>query len=280
MKIRHAAALCLLALLGGCASWRKKGVSVRPPQKVRVALLPLDLDFKVKKPADLETVVSTQTAASSQKRLEAEALKARLTGTLADAFEVRLSSSYLFSPLARPDVARALADLDLSASSSLSAEQYRRLAGKLGADAVLRVRVHGYGRIKTSWLWLLWGSSFGEGAAQGVAVAEAAGNVWAAVGVAAEEVAQEGFEWFGGGYLLDRFYAPVILEGDLYSGATGRKLWGRWFIVTSNKKAVKKLPAAEQKKKEVRLLLTFDKARDAMVKALEKAALKNEQAGG
>ncbi len=276
MARRLALFLPLLVVLGGCASWRRQGLSVNPPAKLRVAVLPLILDFKVKKLADLETVSSSSTLSAAQQRAQAESLQAALEGSLADAFEVRLSSSYLFSPIPRQDVEKAMLALDISTSTDLSQKQYALLARKLGADAVLRVKVHGYGRIRESWLFLLWASSFGEGAAQGVIVAEAAANVWAAVGVASEEVLQEGVEWFGGGYLFDRFYAPVILEGDFYSGKTGKNLWGRWFVVTENKKAVKKLPRAQQKRKEVRLYLTFQKARDAMIKGLEKAALKNE----
>lgn len=252
-------------------------MSVFPPDKLRIAIVPLELDFKAKKPADLETVSSSSTATAAMQKRQAESMKARLKEDLASLFEVRVSSSYLFIPISHLDVEKAMAALNISTSAALSPVQYQELAQSLKADVLLRVRVHGYGRIKTSWLWLLWGSSFGEGAVQGVVVAEAAANVWAAVGVAAEEVIQEGFEWFGGGYLFNRFYAPVILEGDLFSGKTGKKLWGRWFVVTENKKAVKKLPEAEQKRKEVRLLLTFQKARDAMVKKLERAALKNEE---
>ncbi len=271
--------LSAFVLLAGCASWRKQGVGVFPPAKVRVAILPLDLDFPAKRPEDLASIASSSMTAS-QRIAEAAAMKARLRETLTDAFETRFSSSYVFTPVPRADVDAALAELRRNSSTTFSPQQYRQLARRLHADAVLSVRVHGYGRIKASWLWLLWSASFIEGGAQGAIVAEAAGNVWAAVGVAAEEVAQEGFEWFGGGYAFNRFYAPVILEGDLYSGATGKNVWGRWLVITENKKAVKKLPKPEQKKKEVRLLLTFDKACDAMVRGLEKAALKNEQTSG
>lgn len=268
--------LFLLAALSGCASWQKQGVQIAPPQKLRVVVLPLALDFPVKRPSDLETVTSSETVSAAEQGLQTGALKARLNDELAAAFELRVSSSYLFSPVPRAEVAQSLAELGLSTAAALSSSDYRQIAQRLRADVVLRVRVHGYGRIKTSWLLLLWGSSFVEGGAQGVAVAEAAANVWAAVGVAAEEVLQEGVEWLGGGYLFNRFYAPVIIEGDLYSGATGRRLWGRWYAVTKNKKAAKQLPKVEQRRKEVLLLLTFEKARDEMIKKLETAALKNE----
>lgn len=270
--MRRSLILVSVALLCACASWRRKGLSVSPPRKIRVAVLPLELDFKVKRPEDLETVVSTGT--TRRRREEGEALKAALARSLGEDFALRVSSSYLFTAIRPVDVESAMESLGLSTAAAASESDYPRLARALGADALLRVRVHGYGRVKASWLWMLWGSSFGEGAAQGVIVAEAAANVWAAAAVAAEEVAQEGVEWFGGGYLFDRYYAPVVLEGDLYA-ANGRKLWGRWFVVTRNKRAVKRLPDAERRKKQARLLLTFDKARDELMRSLEKAALKN-----
>lgn len=275
--LRICPGLLLLVIFSGCASWRKHGVRVPPPQKLRVAILPLDLDFKVKSPADLETVVSSGTVAKSEQKRQADAIKARLKEELAAAFELRVSSSYILSPISHVDVERAMVALNISTTAALSPTQYQELARNLNADAVLRVKVHGYGRIKKSWLLFLWGTSFVEGGAQGVVVAEAAANVWAAAAVAAEDVVQEAFEWFGGGYLFNRYYAPVIIEGDLYSGRTGKNIWGRWFVVTKNKKAAKKLSKAEQKKREVLLFLTFQKARDEMIKKLEKTVLKNEE---
>lgn len=274
--LRRLAAGFLLILLSGCASWKKQGVSVIPPEKIRLAVLPLEMDFSVGSPADIATVAKSTATASERKKL-AQAMKVRLNEELDKDFDTRVSSSYVFSPIPFADVEKALASLSLTTASAPSPGQYQELARRLKADALLRVRVHGYGKIKTSWLMLLWASSFGEGAAQGVAIAAAAANAWAGAAVAAEEVLQEGFEWFGGGYLFDRFYSPVVLEGDLYSGKTGKNIWGWWFIDTDNKEAVKKLPKAEQKKKQVRLLLTFEKTRDDMMQKLEKVAFKNEE---
>ncbi len=274
---KHELALLAVVAFSGCASWQKQGVSVAPPKKIRLAVLPLKLDFSVKNPAELATVAKS-TATSAERKNQARAMKARLGEELDKDFELRVSSSYVFSPVPDADVDQAMASLHLSTSAEPTPKQYQELARSLKADALLRVVVHGYGKIKTSWLLLLWASSFGEGAAQGVVIAEAAANVWAGAAVAAEEVLQEGLEWFGGGYLFDRYYAPVILEGDLYSGKTGKNIWGWWFVDTENKKAVKKLPKAEQKKKEVRLLLTFEKARDEMMQKIERAAVSNEEA--
>ena len=266
----------LLILLSGCASWKKQGVSVIPPEKIRLAVLPLEMDFSVSSPADIATVAKSTATASERKKL-AQAMKTRLNETLNKDFELRVSSSYVFTPIPFADVDKAMASLNFSTTPAPSPKQYHDLARRLKADALLRVRVHGYGKIKKSWLMILWASSFGEGAAQGVVIAAAAANAWAGAAVAAEEVLQEGFEWFGGGYLFDRFYAPVVLEGDLYSGKTGKNIWGWWFIDTDNKEAVKKLPKAEQKKRQVRLLLTFEKTRDDMMQKLEKVAFKNEE---
>ncbi len=268
--------VALLLLLSGCASWKKQGVSVTPPEKIRLAVLPLELDFSISNPADIATVAKS-TATSAERKKLAQALKAPLNEALDKDFELRVSSSYVFSPIPSSDIDKAMASLSLSTAADPSPRQYRELARRLKADALLRVRVHGYGKIKTSWLMLLWAGSFGEGAAQGVVIAAAAANAWAGAAVAAEEVLQEGLEWFGGGYLFDRFYAPVVLEGDLYSGKTGKNIWGWWFIDTDNKEAVKKLPKADQKKKQVRLLLTFEKTRDDMMQRLEKVAFKNEE---
>ncbi len=137
------------------------------------------------------------------------------------------------------------------------------------------VRLTGYGRLKREWIVWLIGSGVGEGVAQGVVVARATAN--AALGVAAmlEEIGQEVLTWGGGSHLFNEHYSPVILEGRLVSAADGKKLWSDTAFSSIDKKALKKLPPDEQKKKEVQLEVTAEKTERDLVGDLEQAVKKH-----
>lgn len=90
-----------------------------------------------------------------------------------------------------------------------------------------------------------------------------------------EEVAQEVLTWGGGSHLFNEHYSPVILEGRLVSTFDGKTLWSDTAFSSIDKKALKKLPEDEQKKKVVQLKVTTDKTEHELVASLEKAVQKH-----
>ncbi|MDQ6972945.1 MAG: hypothetical protein Q9M30_09870 [Mariprofundaceae bacterium] len=98
-------------------------------------------------------------------------------------------------------------------------------AGRHGADMMLAVDVAGYGRVKRKWILLMAGSGLIEGVAQGVATAGVSGNPLLGAGVAAEEIASESLTWIGGGWLWNKYLAPVTLEGRMWRVHDGRLVW-------------------------------------------------------
>ncbi|MDE2290488.1 MAG: hypothetical protein KGL53_00285 [Elusimicrobia bacterium] len=243
--------LLLLAAVfaAGCASWQRHGVSLLPPAKLRVAVPVPRFAVRIRRLRDVMSVPKGAEAGTPQEIARStEALAAAMQRS----FEVRLSSSYFFTPV------------PTSAAH----------------DATLEVTVLGYGRIKRSWVWLLLGSGVVEATSQSVIVIEATGSAPAAMAVGAEEAAQELAEDVGGVFLFDRYFTPVVLKAELVSAKDGKVLWRRWALGTRDRKAFKKLPPAERAKKEERLRIVFRDARDALVRKLEKTALRNEPAPG
>ena len=94
-----------------------------------------------------------------------------------------------------------------------------------GADIAIAVDVAGYGRVKRKWILIMAGSGLIEGVAQGVATASVTGNPLLGAGVGAEEIASESLTWLGGGWLWDKYLAPVTLEGRMWRVRDGRLVW-------------------------------------------------------
>jgi hypothetical protein len=234
------------ALLAGCASWAERGVPIAPPRKLKVAVLPVSFGVRIRKMTDIETVPKGTRPPRGREEAEISSATAALSDAMRASFADGLDKSWYF----------------------------RTVASTADADAVLRVTVLGYGRIKRSWVFLLLGSGMVEGAVQGVAVAEAAGSVPAAIGVAGEEALQETVEDVGGVFLFDRWFTPVFLKAELVS-PKGRVVWRGWAWGDRDRKGVKKLPQAGRRLKQKRLWLVFAKAETSLLRKLGKAAARN-----
>lgn len=272
--VRRAGLLLVLAF-GGCATWSKHGVSPRAPEKIRVAVLPVQVDVRIKRLQEIRTVAKPPPSAPEEKELIRTEMSAAADAITRD-LDGGLGASYFFEVAADSDVRAALAAAGLSASTAaLTGAQVEELGKALDVQAVLATRLAGYGAIKKSWLFYLIGSGLVEGLAQGAAAAAVIGNPWAAVGIGAEEAAQETAEWLGGAYLFDAIYSPVILEARLSSVSDGGVLWSGTELASSNHKAVKALAKADRAKKELRLRLTAQKAAAALVKAINRKAWSN-----
>lgn len=138
------------------------------------------------------------------------------------------------------------------------------------ADAILEPNVAGYGKLKRRWLFWLIGSGVVEGAAEGALLAPVAGP-WAAVGVAAEEAAQETVEWGGGAFAFNRIFTPVIIEARLRSGKDGAEIWTKSVLASRDRKALKAYSQEQRKDRTLRLMLTARKAARELAERLAKA---------
>lgn len=274
-----ALAFLFLPLLSACATWSRHGVAANPPEKIRIAVLPVKIAVRVKRMSTIKTVPKGE-ALPNEPRLIDQEMRAA-ADDITTALEARLSSSYFFTVIADSEVRRALASEGLdSATATLTSAQFQSFGRALGAQAVLATDLSGYGSIKKRWLFYLIGSGLLEGAAQGAVVATAVSSPWVAVGVAAEEMTSETLEWGGGAYLFGRFWSPVILEGRLISTADGKTVWSKTALESGDRKAVKALPKDERNKRELRLRLTARKAAAVLVKKLDRRAWANLEAAG
>ena len=140
---------------------------------------------------------------------------------------------------------------------------------------MLIIRLSGYGHLKNKWVVYLIGTGVAEGVVEGAVVGGATANVWVGTAVALEEIGQEILTWGGGAYLFNMYYAPITIEGELISTVDGKRVWSHTTFDSIDRKALKKLPQEEQKKKEVQLEVTAEKAEKDLVENLEKAAKKN-----
>lgn len=275
MSLRAVGPACLLLLLSGCATWSKHGLAPRPPDKIRVAVLPLRIEVAIKRLKNIETMPKGAKPPSNEKELIERKMRQAADDITSD-IEARLRASYFFEVVPDSDVRKALETAGLAASTSaLTAPQTQELGKTLGAQAVLVTKLSGYGSIKKRWLFYLIGSGLVEGTVQGVAAAAVVSSPWAAVAIAVEEVAQETVVWGGGAFIFGKTFSPVILESRLISVADGNSVWSGTELASNNRKGVKALPKEDRGKRELRLRLTAQKAAANLVKALDKKAWAN-----
>lgn len=280
MIFRPAAlAACLIAFGGGCSTWPQHGVEINPPRKIRIVVLPVRSEVKIRRLGDIYTVPrSTQPLTGENSLIEAQMAEA--TKRVAFDLETRLRASYFFEVVAASQTRAALEGLGiLSSTVPWTREQSQAVGKALNAPLILNVRLSGYGKIKRKWLFYLIGSGFVEGVFQGAIVGTAAGgNPWVAAGVATEEVLQETLTWGGGAWLFGRFFTPVILDCTVISAADGEAVWQKVVFARRDRKRLKLRSKEERARKELRLRLTAEKAVEELVRRLEKKAWKNIQA--
>lgn len=135
-------------------------------------------------------------------------------------------------------------------------------------DAVLDVRISGYGKLKRKWLVYLIGSGIAEGVVQGVVIARVTGAPWAGVAVGTEEIGQEILTWGGGSWLFNRAYAPVTLEGKLVDPQERKTLWHDMAFVAADHKVLKKLPPEFRNRRTTQIDVSARKAVRELAKSL------------
>ncbi len=271
---RFSVTIILICSLAGCVSWPGHGVAYSPSRKLRVAVLPVRSAVVIGKLQDIESIPATEKSVHDQAPLIARRMQA-VTEEMTRSIESRLSANPDVEIVSHEQVETMLAALGMAAAKHLTVEQLECLGRALDVQAILAVRLSGYGRLKREWIRIMIGSGVGEGVAQGVVVARATAN--AALGVAAmlEEIGQEVLTWGGGSHLFNEHYSPVILEGRLISARDGKTLWSDTSFSSIDKKALKKLPQDEQKKKEIQLEVTAEKTERELVDDLGKAVKKH-----
>lgn len=267
---RRCGALLLSLSLVGCAGW-SQGIPVSSHEKIRIAILPVENVAQIGKLTD----IVSPPAALSVEGDEQVVIQGRLRQVTADMthhVEDRLSTNPCFVVVPNPEVSAAMDVYPTPLPSDwLSDEDVRWLGSATQAQMVLQIKLSGYGQIKRKWLVYLIGSGVVEGVVQGVVVGKATTG-WAGAVVAAEEIAQEVITWGGGAALFKTYYSPVTLEGRLVNVVDGKILWHDTAFVSTDRKALERLPEEESARKETQLALTVAKAEKELLDDLLKAA--------
>lgn len=263
-----------LIFIAGCATWSKHQIRPLDSGKFRIALLPLRSAVKIKRLKEIQSVPKNFVPIQPEELLIQEQM-GQVLHRLTDQLSSKLEQSGRFEVVPQDKVQKAFEELKLSTGAELNSQEIIALGKSLDVQALLRVNLGGYGKVKKKWIAWLIGTSFPEAVVQGILTIEATGNFWAAVGVGAEDVVQEMFQWGGGAFVFNRIFTPVILDSRLYSVSDGKKIWSHLSVATINFKALRKLPKQERKKKEVRLDLASQKAIDNLAARLSKTAKRN-----
>ena len=268
--------VCVSLSFTGCVSWSKHNVLLEPPRKMRIAVLPAEVTVKINKLKNIRSIPPGNLLADEQVLIRKELNK--VTEEINTSLERSLNNSYLFEAVSKQDVDLALSSLGIDTpASSLSAVQIKKLGKLLGVQAVMSVKLSGYGKIKKQWQVLLVCSGIAEGLIQGVLVKEALENESLALLVGGEEIIQEFITWVGGIYIFNNIFSPVILESKLASTSDGKVFWSKTSFSTIDRKAIKKYSKEEQKLKELRLKVTGETAVREILKALQEKAMNNVQ---
>lgn len=273
MSVRFSACCILLLAFSGCATWTQHGVTPSPQHKFRIAILPIQAAVNIEKLTDIQTgpadVPNSKDIIHAHLREETAQLTASLRSHLNN------SNYFEVIPVQAADVMPE--DQYPDTPKSWSVTDIERLRLQPETQAVLSVKLSGFGKIKKKWLTYLIGIGVVEAIVQGVVVAKVVDSTWLGVAVALEEIAQEILVWGGGSYLFDNAYAPVTLEAQLVSAADAKIIWVNTVFVSVDKKAIKALPEEDRKKKEIQLRLTAEKAVKELSENLERAAKINLQ---
>ncbi len=264
-----------LFVLAGCATWSAHGINVASDRKVRLAVLPVQSDVVIDKLKDIETLPEgTQEIPNEQEQIR-NRMEQAAEGMTLD-IETRLAAGPFFEVVPPEETKRALEAQGLRPGNPVTPEQAQKIGTGLGAQAVLITRLSGYGRLKKAWVAYLIGSGVVEGVVEGVLVGGATKQVWIGVVVASEEILQEVLTWGGGAYLFNLNFSPVIIEGRLISPVDKKTVWSDTAYHSIDRKALKKLPETERKRKEIQLKVTAESTIRALVESLEKAAKKQQ----
>ena len=270
--LRTIISVVLIFTLSACSTWAQHGITVTKNQSLRLGVLPVSVTAEIDKASD----ISSLPAAPDNGEGFIENQMKETAGDLTTILKSRLNESGNIEVVDIDwDEVSQSGNFTSTSPSAWSSDDLRTLKEERNVQAVLVVVLAGYGKLKKKWLTFLIGTGIIEGVVQGVVAARLVDNTWVGVAVAAEEIGQEVLVWGGGSYLFNKHYAPVTLEAQLLSTADGMKIWDDTVFVSIDKDAIDLLPEAEQKKKEVQLKLTANKAISELIENINKALLRN-----
>ncbi|MDH5525813.1 MAG: hypothetical protein OEY97_00720 [Nitrospirota bacterium] len=263
-------ALLAAVLLSGCAGWSGHGVTPEAGE-FHIVLLPARVTAQVGKLSELteppappddtsSAPIASPSANEAAIQAELAAAAARITGLLA----ARLDAS----PALRVWVAPTDRLTDASGHALPPAE----VARAVGAAAALELDISGYGKLKPRWVTLLLAKGAVEATLHAVVAWQVLDNPWAAAALFVEELAVETLTWGGSAKLFNAHYSPVILEARLRSASDGKTVWSDMVVVPTDRKALKRRPEVERKRREVQLEVTSERAVRRLAKGLEKTA--------
>lgn len=265
--------LCLISglLLSACASWPQHGVHPSQGGKYPIAVLPIQVTAEVDKLSD----IIGQHEAVADEKAEIRTRMQAVAEQLSDILQHKLSagSGFIITPLkSMPGLSSDLALPE--PGQTWTRKDFLRLGVARDAQAILLVRLAGYGKLKRQWVTILIGTGIIEGVVQGVVAARVLNNTTVGLAVGLEEIAQEYLTWGGGAYLFDSYFAPVTLQAELISTSDGKSIWNKTIFVSVDRKAIDRLPE-NQRNRERQLQLTAIKAVDELSKSLESTAQDN-----
>lgn len=258
----------LVSQLSGCASWTQHGIIPDKEKKFHIAVLPLEVTAEVDKISDIMTPPPEipDESALIREQMQNVALQ------LSDFLNTKLSESDYIQIVPIEMVDHSTIRLASTTPYEWSVEELHKMKTDYGVQAVLVVKVAGYGKLEKKWLTFLIGTGVVEGIVQGVVAARVVDNTWVGVAVAVEEIVQEILVWGGGSYLFNKHYAPVTLEAQVISTTDGTVVWDDTIFVSIDKDAIELLPEQDRKKRELHLELTAKKAINELVEKINKKA--------
>ena len=260
--------ITLMSFLSGCATWAQHGVTAEHNEKYRIAITPIEVTADIEKAVDIMTPPHEITDEQELIHRQMQDVAGRLSGFL----NSKLGESNYIEPVS---VGGVNDNLPSAAPHTWSLDELQSLKTSRNIQAVLDVKLSGYGKIKKKWLTYLIGTGVVEGVVQGVLAAKLVKNTWVGIAVALEEIGQEILVWGGGSYLFNEHYAPVTLEAQLISTTDGRQIWSDTVFASVDKDAIKLLPEQDRKKKELQLNLTAKKAINELSEDINKEAKSN-----
>lgn len=260
--------ITLMSFLSGCATWAQHGVTAEHNEKYRIAVTPIEVTADIEKAVDIMTPPPEITDEQELIHRQMQDVAGRLTGFL----NSKLGESSYIEPVS---VGGVNDNLPAAAPHTWRLDELQSLKTSRNIQAVLDVKLSGYGKIKKKWLTYLIGTGVVEGVVQGVLAAKLVKNTWVGIAVALEEIGQEILVWGGGSYLFNEHYAPVTLEAQLISTTDGKQIWSDTVFASVDKDAIKLLPEQDRKKKELQLNLTARKAINELSEDINKEAKSN-----
>ena len=136
----------LVFLLSGCAIWAQHGVTSGQNKKFRIALMPVEVTAEIGKISDIMT---SPPEVTDERKFIQEQIQI-VSDQLTHALHSRLSeSSYVEIVPIEPSKASTIVPTP-AAPQAWSPEELAKLKAGSGAQAVLLVKLSGYGKMKKS----------------------------------------------------------------------------------------------------------------------------------